>query len=303
MQAVVQSHLEETLKHLYINPLEKCNLRCKICYTRKTSPILSQAEILEFVARYQESQQLDTITFCGGEVFALAYFPDLLNQLSAQGFFLQVITNGTLDVLEKIHLPNSVNLIVSLDGIEAQHDANRGEGNYRKSLHFLKHALALGFHLEIFSIIHRQNLPLIKDFEAAIKTELEVLPRITYHPRKPPQYLSSHPIANIMGEVAQFDFLTPAEMLEVMKTYNVFPPKDLGCYQIAVASDGKVYGCCEGTLPIGTMKQSPQELISALKARVEGWDKTNNLKGCLGCSQPDFMCGIKSYLLALQTAE
>src|SRR5690242_3001906 len=115
MQSAIQSHFVETLKHLYINPLEKCNLRCKICYTRKTSPILSQQEILDFVKKYQTEQQLDTITFCGGEVFALAYFPELMNTLTDQGIFLQVITNGTLDVLEKLKNPNFVNLIVSID--------------------------------------------------------------------------------------------------------------------------------------------------------------------------------------------
>ena len=302
MQPTVQSHFAETLKHLYINPLEKCNLRCKICYTRKTSPILSQAEILTFVKNYQAEQTIDTITFCGGEVFALQYFPELLNALTKQGLFLQVITNGTLDVLEKIQTPNSINLIVSLDGTEELHDANRGDGNYRKSLDFLKHARDLGFNLEIFSIIHRQNLLHIADFEAALTQELGFLPPITYHPRKPPQYLSTHPIANIMGEVKEFDFLTPAEMLRVMKQHKVFPPKDLGCYQIAVASDGKVYGCCEGTMPIGTMQDSPKQLIAALRARVEGWSTTNTLIGCLGCSQPEFMCGIKQYLHQLQAA-
>lgn len=303
MQPFVQSHFQETLKHLYINPLEKCNLRCKICYTSKTSPILSQAEILDFVQRYQAVQPVETITFCGGEVFALQYFPELLNTLTEQGLFLQVITNGTLDVLGKITTPNSINLIVSLDGTEALHDANRGEGNYRQSLNFLQHARELGFNLEIFSIIHRQNLPHIAAFEAAVTKELGFLPLITYHPRKPPLYLSTHPIANIMGEVQQFDFLTPAEMLTVMKKYRVFPPKDLGCYQIAVASDGKIYGCCEGTVPIGTLHNTPQQLISALQARVEGWSAKNTLEGCLGCSQPEFMCGIKQYLHQLKVAQ
>lgn len=300
MQPNVQAHLAQTLRHLYINPLEKCNLKCKICYTRKTAPILSLAQIEEFVTRYQTEQPVETITFCGGEVFALAYFPQLLNDLTAQGIFLQVITNGTLDQLDLIQRPNFVNLIVSIDGIEPLHNANRGEGTYQKSLQFLQKAHRLGFHTEIFSIIHQKNLAHIDEFEETLQKELGFLPHITYHPRKPPMYLSSHPIANILGEVEEFNFLTREQMLEVMKTRNVFPPPDLGCYQISVASDGKVYGCCEGTQTIGTMSDAPAQLIAKLTDRVETWSTKNKWSSCLGCSQPDFMCGIKAYLQELQ---
>src|SRR5258708_19978377 len=115
MKSHVQKHLSGVLHHLYINPLEKCNLQCKICYTRKTSPILTQEQILEFIAKYQLDQKLETVTFCGGEVFALAYFPNLVNILTNQGIFVQMITNGTFDRLDKFENPNLLNLIFSLN--------------------------------------------------------------------------------------------------------------------------------------------------------------------------------------------
>lgn len=296
MNLKVRAHFEEALKHLYINPLEKCNLRCKICYTKKTNPILLNSEILNFISRYQAAQQLDTITFCGGEVFALANFPELVNQLTDQGLFIQIITNGTINKLAELKNPNSINLIVSLDGLSGIHDLNRGLGNFAKSLEFLKQAIKLGFQTEIFSIVHQQNLNFLDEFEKELQKDLGHLPPVTYHPRKPPQYLSSHPIANIMGETKDFEFLTRAQMVTVMKTRQVFPPKKLGCYQIAVASDGQVYGCCEGTLAIGKMSDSIESLIAKLESRLTGWAESNQWTGCLGCSQPDFMCGIKSYL-------
>ncbi len=255
--------------------------------------------ILSFIDAYSEIQKVETITYCGGEVFALSYFPELLNQMDQRHIFSQVITNGTIDQLDAIANPNSVNLIVSIDGTERNHDVNRGEGNFRKSISFLQKAIRLGFHVEIFSIVHRQNLDSIDAFEAELKLELGILPEITYHPRKPPSYLQSHPSSNIVGEITNFDFLTTAEILTLLKTRSVFPPPDLGCYQIAVASDGKVYGCCEGTLALGTINDSPQTLISGLKSRLEDWSKTDTTIGCLGCSQHQFMCGIKDYLVAL----
>ncbi|PIV70764.1 hypothetical protein COW57_03475, partial [Candidatus Roizmanbacteria bacterium CG17_big_fil_post_rev_8_21_14_2_50_39_7] len=54
----MNSHLSKVLHHLYINPLEKCNLKCKICYTKKTDPILTEKQILNFVDRYQKAYEL-----------------------------------------------------------------------------------------------------------------------------------------------------------------------------------------------------------------------------------------------------
>lgn len=299
MTHAVSAHLQTVLGHLYINPLEKCNLKCKVCYTRKTNPILSNKEILSFVARYGKVYRLETVTFCGGEVLALTSFPELVNTLTDQGKFIRIITNGTIDTLSQFRKPNSVNVIVSLDGLPPYHDANRGTGNFAKSLQFLKHAESLGFHTDVFSILTRQNLPDIDAFEKYLRDSLDSMPTITYHPRKPPLYLQTHPISNIVGETEGFDFLTREEMLTVMKTRNVFPPKDLGCYQITVASDGNAYGCCEGTVPIGTMNDKIETLVDALRARIEVWEKTNDNATCLGCSQPEFMCGIKQYLVEM----
>src|SRR5258708_5577228 len=295
MTPKVRAHLDSVLHHLYINPLEKCNLRCKICYTKKTAPILPPEKIIEFVYRYAQEQKVETITFCGGEVFALEYFPSVLNAMIDRGIFCQVITNGTIDKLNQIHNPNFVNLITSLDGTEKFHDANRGAGNFQKSLSFMKKARTLGFHLDVFSIVTRQNLPHINEFEDYLKKELGFLPNITYHPRKPPSYLTVHPVSNIVGETEGFDFLTKEEMTEIMKTRNVFPPKDLGCYQISLVSDGRVFGCCEGTVPLGTMNETVPTMIGALTKRIEAWSRISdgNKSTCLGCSQHDFMCGIK----------
>ena len=300
MKQEIQEHITKVLGHLYINPLEKCNLQCKICYTRKTSPILTQEQILEFIAKYQLDQKLETVTFCGGEVFALTYFPNLVNILTNQGIFVQMITNGTIDRLDEFENPNLVNLIVSLDGLPEYHDKNRGEGTFAKSTSFLKRSKILGFHSDIFSIVTKQNLGSIDMFEDHLKKVLGFLPIVTYHPRKPPLYLQSHPVSNIVGETVGFDFLSKEEMIALMRTRNVFPPKDLGCYQIALASDGKVYGCCEGTIPLGTMEDEISFLTNKLRERIEAWSKTNKSASCLGCSQHDFMCGIKQYLQEME---
>ena len=258
-----------------------------MCYTKKTDLILTVEQILSFIDRYQKAYELKIITFCGGEVFTLPYFPRLVNTLSSRGIFVQTITNGTIDHLAKLTHPNLNNLIVSLDGLEKYHDSNRGVGNFKKSLEFLKKAQSLGFHTELFSIITSQNYKQIEAFEKFVKKELGPI-QITYHPRKPLSYLVQHPLSNIEEEVSGFDYPTSGELVEIMKTRTVFPPKNLGCYQIALASSGIVYGCCEGYRPIGKIGDPIEDLFKSLKKRIGG--------PCLGCSQPEFMCGIQDII-------
>lgn len=285
-----QSHFNEVLHHLYINPLEKCNLRCKICYTRKTSPILTEKQISDFVKRYQKVGEVQTITFCGGEVFTLPYFAHLINTLTNQGIFIQIITNASINQLIEIQNPNFVSLIVSIDGLKEYHDLNRGKGSFNQCIEFLEDAEQKGFHTEIFSIVTKQNLLQIPDFEAYLKNMFPHIP-ITYHPRKPTSYLSNHPISNIIGHVKGFDFLDSKELISLMKTKKTFPPKNLGCYQISLASDGTVYGCCESYHSIGTITTPINQLIGKLRSRI---DTT-----CCGCVQPSFMCGLKEIIATI----
>lgn len=291
MKKHIQNHLKQILQHLYINPLEKCNLHCKICYTRKTDPILTEMEIVAFVKKYQKTQLLKIITFCGGEVFTLKYFSTLVNYLTKMGIFIQIITNGTIDRLKEFDNPNSINLIVSIDGLKKYHNQNRGEGTFQKSITFLNYAKKMGFHTEIFSIVTKQNFKMINDFEKYIKKEIGEVP-VTYHPRKPPTYLTVHPISNVVGLIENFDYPTTEQLNKLYKTKIVFPPKDLGCYQVALMSDGKIYGCCEGTVPIGNIKNSIPKLINNLTQRLKIWQNKNPNSLCLGCSQPNFICGL-----------
>lgn len=295
MEIRFSDHFFQVLGHVYISPLERCNLCCKMCYTKKTASTLTQNDILEFVRQYGKIVPIQTVTLCGGEVALLPWFGDLVNELVHLGIFVQIITNGTIDFLDRIANPNSVNCIVSIDGLPPYHDKNRGLGMWEKSLGFLERATQRGFHIEIFSVVTRQNIANIDAFEKMVKKRLGRDIPITYHPRKNREYLSHHPLSNTLGEVAGFDFLLPDELSALMKTKKTFPPKNLGCFQIALMSDGLVYGCCEGTVPIGKISDSPETLIEALHSRLEQWEKVSASATCLGCSQPDFVCGLPGY--------
>ena len=288
----ILKHADEVLEHLYISPLEKCNLCCKICYTAKTSDILTPEAIIDFVKRYKKVHKLSSITFCGGEVMLLRVFPQLVNAMTDQGIFVQIITNGTADRLEEFTTPNSIDLIVSLDGLEAYHDKNRGAGNYRKSLTFLQKAQKMGFHFEIFSIATAENIPRIPEFEAQLTAELGELPDITYHPRKPMSYLDSHPVSNVVGEIDGFNFPSKSQINSLSRQKGVFPPPSLGCYQLSLMSTGKINACCEGIRALGDINSDIEEIINTFYARLEEWMTKHPDSPTLGCVEPDFLCGL-----------
>jgi MoaA/NifB/PqqE/SkfB family radical SAM enzyme len=263
-----------------------------MCYTNKSPGSLTNAAIAGFIGRYRLIHPVETVTFCGGEVMLLPDTPDLINQLTESGILVQVITNGTIDRIGEIKTPNLVNIIVSLDGISVYHDLNRGEGMFKKSFGFLKHAQLAGFHTGIFSIVTSENLPEIPEFENFLKDKLPEFPVITYHPRKSRDYLKLHPVSNITGETSGFSFPEPEKIRRLARTKKVFPGPELGCYQPSLMSDGKIYACCEGFTPLGNINGDIEELISNFRKRIRRWQNIYPADKTLGCAEADFICGL-----------
>ncbi len=254
---------------------------------------MSQEQILDFVGRFRQQNTLETVTFCGGEVFLLDWFPNLINQLTDLGLLVELITNGTIDRLDEIAKPNLVNVIISIDGVKDDHDLNRGEGNFERTWKFLLKAIELGFHFEIFSVVTTHNFSHLDLFESWLTKQLGELPTITYHPRKPLQYLENHPVDNLMEDEEksdQFGFLTKQQMAQLSKERKVFPPVNLGCHQLSVMSDGSVYGCCEGFTRLGVMSDPIDFLIQNYSKNIQQPPACS--KYCQGCAEPGFVCGI-----------
>ena len=239
-----------SLASIYISPLELCNLACLYCYTNKTKSILTNDQILKFVNSYKQAlanlaspvkgrsrqgEGLKSIIFCGGEVFTLPKFPELINQLQEQNIFISVITNGTVDKLDQISQPHNCQLIVSFDGPEAIHDQNRGAGNFAKSKAFVQKALKLGFPVEIFYLITKDSYP--------FKDSLDICGQHK-------TYLTDR-----LGS------LTKDQVKDIRQNYPCYPPKDFGCNIFSLQSDGKFYGCCETTKSIGNLADPLEQVI------------------------------------------
>jgi len=262
-----------------------------MCYTCKTKTELSYADVISFIERFKKVYLLEIVTFCGGEVFLLDWMTRIINSLTAKDIIVEIITNGSIDHLDQLEHSDGVNLIVSLDGLESDHDLNRGRGSFARTWRFVEHAARLGFHLEFFCVVSTHNYSHLDKLEEWLAKHLGQMPVITYHPRKPLSYLQQHPMSNRVGSTDPFGFISSLQYRQLIKRKNVFPPRRLGCHQLSLMSNGLVYGCCEGIKPLGRMSDSIEELVARYQENLA--NPSEFAKSCEGCAEPQFVCGLR----------
>lgn len=270
--------IQTALENIYISPLEQCNLHCRLCYTPKTKSQLSNQQILSFLDRYQTKVNLKSVLFCGGEVFLLASFPQLVNKLLQQGIFVTLITNGTIDRLTEIQDPSNCQLLVSLDGPREIHDQNRGKGHFDQSLAFLRHALSLGFPTEVMFLITQNSYPYRDSFPREINSLVNHHLNFNYITQK----------ANFFNPQLKESGLTPKQIEEIKKNYPSIPSRNFGCFQLSLQSNGLIYGCCESSIPLAKMTDPVETILQNFREALAPCQKCGR---CHGCCWPDFLCG------------
>jgi sulfatase maturation enzyme AslB (radical SAM superfamily) len=292
-QRICQTQIIQSLESIYISPLEGCNLACKYCYTHKTSDILSNQQILDFVEKYnlyikensentffscfehasihakkknvlKKNFHLKSIILCGGEVFLLPDFPQLVNTLIDKDIFVTIITNGTIDRLTEIRQPADCQILVSFDGPKEIHDQNRGLGNFDKSIKYIKHAQNLGFPVGIMFLVTKDSYT----FKDSFTTDLKKLYQIK---NVELTYLTDRKMS-----------LTNDQCLDIKLHYPTFPNKFFGCSQLSIQSSGNITGCCESSISLGKITDDPKIYISKF---------IDSLSKCSECCDPSYLCG------------
>lgn len=265
----LDKNIKNGLENIYISPLELCNLSCRYCYTKKTQKILSNQEILTFINNYSsylvsKKLKLKSVLFCGGEVFTLKDFPDLVNTLIEKDIFISIITNGTINCINQIKEPKNCQLLVSLDGPADIHDKNRGQGNYVKSITFIKSAIAMGFPVEIMFLVTKDSYRYRDSFNVF---------------DLPKTYLTDRLLS-----------LSNNESLNIKKNYQTFPSKNFGCLQLSLHSNGMITGCCESSLKLGDINNNPSVYVSNFSQALS---LCSTCQQCQGCCDPTYLCGYK----------
>lgn len=152
-----------SLRYLELQITDRCNLRCRHCYLGDKAPQeLSVEQITTLLTEFEEMQGL-RVMITGGEPLLHSDF-NALNE-ALPGFALRKVlfTNGLLlhkDLLNRLFVDE---IQISIDGLEASHDAVRGTGTFKKAVSAVRLAKEQGFEVSVATMVHAKNLD---DFDA-----------------------------------------------------------------------------------------------------------------------------------------
>jgi MoaA/NifB/PqqE/SkfB family radical SAM enzyme len=148
---------------LVISPTMRCNLSCYGCYAGQyTKDQELSTETLHRILGEAKEMGIYFITLSGGEPFIR---PDLLDLFATHGdLYFQVYTNGTFidpSMAQRLSQLGNVLPAISIEGFEAETDARRGPGHFRRILSAMEHLRAEGVLFGFSATATRQNTELI----------------------------------------------------------------------------------------------------------------------------------------------
>jgi len=154
---------EPSLRYLELQITDACNLKCKHCYIGDAPKSeLPLKQIRDTLNEFERMQGL-RVLITGGEPLLHGKFREFNEMLPHFALRKVLFTNGLLITPALLKTLNVDELQISIDGLEASHDAIRGSGAYQRALEGVRLALAAGFDVSIATMVHAQNL---EDFEA-----------------------------------------------------------------------------------------------------------------------------------------
>ena len=159
------------IKLVVLEVIEACNHACVHCYNywrprttgdsdiaRQASPlargpVLSRSEILSLLKRVRRDTSVSWVAVSGGEPFVRKETPEIVSDLTREGFGVVIITNGTLITEDRLRrLPDSASFEITLFSVyKERHDQIAGRESFQRLLrtfallHKHKRHLVLGF--------------------------------------------------------------------------------------------------------------------------------------------------------------
>jgi radical SAM protein with 4Fe4S-binding SPASM domain len=149
---------------LDLNVTNRCNLLCKHCVFNSGAPNdneLSLKEIRTIIDDAKE-QGLEDLHITGGEPLLRKDLTDIITYAGSRGLKLRLISNGTLltnTKLAELKQAGLRELMISLDGLEEQHDIIRGcRGSFQKTVSAVTQAVQMGFNVRVNAVAFAFNL-------------------------------------------------------------------------------------------------------------------------------------------------
>ncbi len=159
-----RNHKHGELKSLHLDVTNKCNMKCKFCYAETFAdkePI--SLEILK--GALDEAYEMGVTHYCltGGEVCAdYERLKKIISMIHPEETFINIISNGWGMTKERILELKELQvdkIAFSLDsGIEAEHDANRMPGSFKRVLRAIDNVLEAGLLCGISTVVTHESL-------------------------------------------------------------------------------------------------------------------------------------------------
>ncbi len=245
----VKDNPEPSLRYLQLHITENCNLNCLHCYLGEKGCVdMELGAVQKAIGEFGELGWKLLLT--GGEPLLNKNFWEILDFASRFPIRIELLTNGTLITKEVAkRLKEMVHVVqISIDGLEAGHDALRGEGSFRMAVKGIENA-ARYVPVSAATIIHSGNLG---EFEELGKF-LESLGVSEW----------SLDVPTAAGKMAENPALLP-EMDEAVKIYRSHGftsgmhqgDEDLSCgsHICSINVQGDVTKCGFFSTPVGNIK-------------------------------------------------
>ncbi len=156
--------------HLMALCTNRCNLKCSHC-VRGHPGTWYDIDISLWERLLEEGRTLgfSTVGFTGGEPCLHPHFDEMLDMTVKKGYSFSIATNGILSepyvrAFKKYGYPTFDFLKVSLDGLEQEHAAMRGEGNFQKTISTLSLYKSMGIRFIVAICISKLNMDCVENF-------------------------------------------------------------------------------------------------------------------------------------------
>jgi len=256
---------------LQVHVTERCNLRCKHCYSDQWSQDMSWELFVKLINDFKKLIKIlncrGTVYLTGGEPLLWPHIFDAIKLLRKKKLVPRVLTNGTLideKVARKLKKSGVKYVQVSLDGGKEIHESIRGKGTFDKAISGIKNLVKAGIEVTIMVTIMKRNIkdvPYLLDLAEKLGVKRIAFQRLV-------------PIG--CGKNIYEEILTPKEVAELLLFLNsqrrrveiikrspfwriiqnnnfVFSGCSAGNFGMAVLPDGTVLPCRRLPIPVGNI--------------------------------------------------
>ncbi len=231
----------------------RCNLDCDHCYTAPLGagrdPTLP-GELYRPLLDDLRACGSRSISLVGGEPFLLPQLPLRIAEAVERGFEPDLVTNGspaTARRLEECAAVGLRRLVVSVDGLEAAHDAMRGRGSYRAARGALERGRALGLNIRVNTVVTSRNVHEVPSLVAALASACDAHKLIYYTPSGRSGLTDWLPPSRWLRFLADLRATVPADSAHavyVQQPYTEVPVADTCDLRAPfVGADGLVFPC------------------------------------------------------------